>query len=495
MEDKTISILIVDDDPNVRKTFGNILKLKGYEVDGAGSGAEALILAKQKFFNIAVIDMKLPDVSGFDVLKEIRAINAETVPLMITAYASMDSAIEAMNRGAYSYVTKPVNMDEVLAVLSRALEKQRLSIENKRLQERFSIAADAAGIGVWDLDVPRDILVWDDWMYRLYGVKREGAAGAYAVSTNAIHPDDQTRVQEELQQALRGEKIFDPEFRVVWPDGDIRYLKASARVILDSAGAPVRMVGVNYDITEEKKAAEQTKELADMKSKFASMVSHELRSPLAIIKGAIDLISDGLAGDVSEKQKYFLEAAKENSDRLRRLINNVLDFQKMGAGKMVFNIRGNDLNEVVTEVRKGAVFLSKGKELEFSVQLDEALPPIRFDRDKIIQVLINLVSNAVKYTEKGSVTLSTQRENNVAHVRVQDTGPGVKSEDLSRLFQPFEQLDGGRGKEKGGTGLGLAISKEIIFAHHGKIWAESEVGRGTTIHFILPIIERRVPPR
>ena len=128
-----VNILIVDDESGARKTFGNILKAKGYDVDSAGTGQEAISKIREKFFNIVFLDIRLPDISGLEVLKSISEINEDTVAIMVTAYASIDSSIEAMNEAAYSYITKPVNMDQVMQVIHGALEKQRLSMDNKRL--------------------------------------------------------------------------------------------------------------------------------------------------------------------------------------------------------------------------------------------------------------------------------------------------------------------------------------------------------------------------
>jgi PAS domain S-box-containing protein len=249
------------------------------------------------------------------------------------------------------------------------------------------------------------------------------------------------------------------------------------------------------DITErkrkEKEIEEELMETMKMKSDFTSMVSHELRSPLGVIKEGINLILEGLAGDINDEQKDLLGTAKRNTDRLGRLINNVLDFQKITSGKICFDIRENDINEIVLEVNKAMSLLAKEKGLDLAVDIDDSIPKIGFDRDKIIQVLINLVSNAIKYTEKGNITISTKLEGNTVHVIVRDTGTGIKAEDMQKLFQAFGQLDGTRDKKSGGTGLGLVISKEIILAHKGKIWAESKAGKGSSFHFILPIKERR----
>lgn len=218
------------------------------------------------------------------------------------------------------------------------------------------------------------------------------------------------------------------------------------------------------------------------------MVSHELRSPLATIKGALGIVLEGLIGGINEEQRDVLDTAKKNIDRLGRLINNVLDFQKLDAGKMEFDIRENDLNEAVAEVYKSmAVLLVKKSGMDFRLELEEGLPKVKFDRDRVVQVLMNLVNNAIFFTTAGSIVLGVRRETGCLHVSVRDTGPGIKAEDLGRIFQPFEQLESTGGKKKEGTGLGLAISKEIILAHHGKIWAESQEGLGTTFHFTIPL--------
>ena len=186
-----------------------------------------------------------------------------------------------------------------------------------------------------------------------------------------------------------------------------------------------------------------------------------------------------------------MDIAKRNVDRLNRLINEILDFQKLESGKMVFNMRENDMNEVVKEVRQAMLPLAEEKGLDFILRLDEHLPRVKFDKDRITQVLLNLVNNAIKFTDHGSIIIVTQQGDNFIQVTVQDTGAGIKEDDMSKLFQEFTQLETGIKKKTGGTGLGLVISLEIIEAHHGKIWPESTFGKGTIVHFTLPVKERR----
>jgi PAS domain S-box-containing protein len=301
----------------------------------------------------------------------------------------------------------------------------------------------------------------------------------------------QNKLREAVIKVARGEVVrFEATYLAA--DRSTHYIDFSIKPIKDAGGKVIFLIAEGRDITEKKqleeelKLADELKTTTEIKTKFTSMVSHELRSPLGSIKEGINLVLEGLAGNINDEQRDLLDTAKRNTDRLGRLINNVLDFQKMASGKMAFYIRENDINEAVLEVNKAMSLLAKDKSLDLAADVDDNIPKVRFDKDKIVGVLTNLVSNAIKYTEKGNITISTKQEDDTVHVIVQDTGMGIKAEDMEKLFCAFEQLDSTRDKRKGGTGLGLAISKEIILAHKGKIWAESEAGKGSAFHFTIP---------
>jgi signal transduction histidine kinase len=241
-----------------------------------------------------------------------------------------------------------------------------------------------------------------------------------------------------------------------------------------------------------KKAEEKTLEAARVKSEFTSMVSHELRTPLTVIKESIGIVYDGVSGPLNADQKDFLETAKRNVDRLGRLINDVLDYQKLEAQHVEFKMVEQDINKVIGEIGQGFVLPLKSKGLELKLDLKTDLPLLTFDTDKITQVIINLVNNAMKFTEKGAVTVSSEIiGNNAVKVSVTDQGIGIKKEDLGKLFQSFSQISTGKGRQTGGTGLGLAISKRIIESHKGQMQVESVYGQGSTFYFILPIKDNR----
>ncbi|MBN3039979.1 MAG: PAS domain S-box protein [Candidatus Omnitrophica bacterium] len=261
----------------------------------------------------------------------------------------------------------------------------------------------------------------------------------------------------------------------------------SLSLMKDKTGQTKYIICTARDITERKVVEEKIKEVAEMKSKLTSMVSHELRTPMAAIKTGISIVLDGLAGEINEEQRDILDTSRRNVDRLARLINDVLDFQKLESGKVEFNFLENNINEAVREVHKAMASVAAKKNLQLILELDESIAPAVFDRDKILQVLSNLVNNAIKFTKEGRIAITTRQLNNELRVEVADTGIGIKYEDLPRTFSSFEQIQRPAGGEEAGSGLGLAISKEIIEAHGGRIWVESELGIGSTFYFALPL--------
>ena len=211
---------------------------------------------------------------------------------------------------------------------------------------------------------------------------------------------------------------------------------------------------------------------------------------------AIDLVVKKMVGDINSEQEEVLGRAKSNVDRLKRLIDDILDLTKMESGKLHMNFMMNDLHQLIQSVAESQKDVAQSRGLSIKLELDNDVPKIPFDSDRLIQVLNNLLNNGIKFTKEGGITIRTHnksQENNVV-VSIQDTGKGIAEEDLPKLFQKFQQIESGHENEEGGTGLGLAICKEIIARHGGKIWAESKPGEGTTFNFILPIQERRIVP-
>lgn len=248
-----------------------------------------------------------------------------------------------------------------------------------------------------------------------------------------------------------------------------------------------------YDLMMRAELANQKlKAMYEVQRDFTSTVSHELRTPLASIKTAIDLVIKKTLGKINPEQEEVLGRAKKNVDRLKRLIDDILDLTKMESGKLKMNFMKNDIHQAVRDVAEAQKDFAQSRGLYIKLALDNHVPFISFDSDRIMQVLNNLVGNAIKFTKQGGITIKTTNkfEEEFILISVIDTGKGIAEENLTKLFHKFHQIESAAENEEGGTGLGLAISKEIINLHGGKIWVESKLDKGTTFQFTIPINER-----
>ena len=227
------------------------------------------------------------------------------------------------------------------------------------------------------------------------------------------------------------------------------------------------------------------------KSQFLANMSHELRTPLNAILGYTELMADGAYGEPSEKMLGILKRLEANGKHLLGLINDVLDLSKIEAGQLVLELSDYSVQDIAQTVRSTLEPLAADKKLGFKVEVAPQLPSGHGDGRRLTQVLINLVGNAIKFTDAGEVAIKAEANNGSFHVSVRDTGPGISAADQARLFQEFQQADNAITKKKGGTGLGLAISKRIIEMHGGRIWVELQPGQGSTFAFTLPVIVER----
>jgi signal transduction histidine kinase len=232
----------------------------------------------------------------------------------------------------------------------------------------------------------------------------------------------------------------------------------------------------------------QLEEASQHKSQFLANMSHELRTPLNAILGYTELMADGAYGEPSEKMLGILKRLEANGRHLLGLINDVLDLSKIEAGQLELELSDYSVQDIAQAVRSTLEPLAADKKLAFKVEMAAGLPSGHGDGRRLTQVLINLVGNAIKFTDAGEVAIKAEANNGLFYVSVRDTGPGISGGDQAKLFQEFQQADNAITKKKGGTGLGLAISKRIIEMHGGKIWVESQLGQGSTFAFTLPVV-------
>jgi len=260
----------------------------------------------------------------------------------------------------------------------------------------------------------------------------------------------------------------------------------------DQAAIAIENVRLFDEIQDKSR---QLAEASQHKSQFLANMSHELRTPLNAILGYAELMADGAYGEPSERMMAVLKRLESNGKHLLGLINDVLDLSKIEAGQLVLDLADYSLKQVADTVHSAIEPLAADKKLKFTTEVTPDLPQGRGDERRLTQVLLNLVGNAIKFTDDGEVAIKVSATNGNFHVAVHDTGPGISAADQTKLFQEFQQADNSMTKKKGGTGLGLAISKRIIEMHGGRIWIESSLGKGSTFAFTLPVhVAQQVEP-
>jgi len=379
-------------------------------------------------------------------------------------------------------------------------------------EERLQIASSAAAIGIWDWNIATDEMVWDEQMYRLHGLEGRKLERPFDSWRQMVHPDDAIPTEMLLQQALKGTAEFDVEFRIIWPDGSLHYLKADAMIFRDADGQPMRMVGVNYDVTASRTAeaelrrhrihleelvAERTNALSvavrqaqganRAKSTFLANMSHELRTPLNSVIGFSRLMAD--SKNMLPEEKRNLAIIHRSGQHLLTLINDILELSKIEAGRAVLQTEVVNLNDMLQEVLDMVSMRAGQTGVELVVDSVGLPSSARVDGTKLRQVLLNLMSNAVKFTAQGKVTLRVRGASRNGQCElafaVIDNGPGIAEEDQARIFEPFIQADGPGAKE--GTGLGLTISREFVQLMGGTLTLQSVLGGGATFSFTLAV--------
>ncbi len=373
-------VLIVDDEKTIRDfLFEALAQLGSFSVEVAENGEEALRKIAKENFDLVLTDMKMPKIDGLNLITEIAKFKPETLTVLLTGYGSVDSALEAMKRGASDYLTKPINLDELILRLRKVMEER----------QRFVSLKD-------------------------YAAELE-------------------RANEELRQ------------------------------------------------------------IDEMKSEFVSVASHELRTPLSAIKNAVQLILQGRTGQINENQEKFLSMAERNINRLTSILNNLLDLSRIESGKIEMKFEELQLRSSIEFILSSLKFQADGKGIRLHMEVPETLPSVYGDREKVEQILTNLVGNAIKFVpEGGEIVVSAKPSENEGNsgmvaISVSDSGIGIPEDQLERIFEKFHQVEDSLRRSVAGTGLGLAITKGLVEALHGRIWAESEIGKGSTFTFTLPV--------
>jgi PAS domain S-box-containing protein len=356
-----------------------------------------------------------------------------------------------------------------LDVTERRLAQERIEAYSKEWAETFDSMSDGVSIHT----PAYTIIDVNQALCQLLGKKKQEIIGKRCFEV--FHGKDSF---PEICPLAHLKNTLKKEYVEFFETNINRWLSVSVSPILNKKNELVKIVHVIRDITERK-------QLEQMKDDFVSTVSHELRTPLAIMKEGIAQVVEGMHGDVNAKQKKFLGLSLGGIDRLTRIVTNLLDISKIEAGKVQLRLEKVDIVSLARGVGAGFAPAFKGKGIELRYNFAKEKVELYIDKEKIIEVFTNLISNALKFTERGYVEICVSEDIDIVECSVTDTGIGLSEEFLPRVFSKFEQFGKDIGHAERGAGLGLSICKGIIELHKGKIWIESKLGQGTKVSFLL----------
>ena len=414
------------------------------------------------------------------------AVAAVLASVLAAPLRRLSRASQELAEGTLSQEVPDSRLEE-LGALARSFND--MAAQLRRSSERVQLAIKAARLGVWDWDVGTDRLLWDDSMYRLYGIRKDQFRGAYDAWSSLLVADDLARATGDVEAALRGEREFHSDFRVRWSDGSIHHIRGVAQTIRGDDGRPLRMVGVNWDVTDELRI-QQAEAANRAKSAFLANMSHEIRTPMNVILGYAQLLK--LDGTLSESQRHKLEAIHASGSHLLTVINDVLEMSRIEAGRSTLLIVRFDLRALLRELEVMFAGLIDRERVALSIDVAGDVPDVvEGDAGKVRQVLINLLSNASKFTADGAIRVHASCHAVAADrvrvsIAVADTGPGIAPDDLPRIFNAFDQLDAGA--RVGGSGLGLTISRSFAQLMRGDLTVTSEPGQGSTFRFAFEAV-------
>ncbi|MDT0594706.1 PAS domain-containing sensor histidine kinase [Glaciecola petra] len=385
----------------------------------------------------------------------------------------------------------------------------------RTLERRIILSLEAAKIGVWDYDFEQDNLVWDKRLLEIFDKQPEQFNSSFEDWRSAVHPDDIEVAEKAFFDSIESRDFFNHTFRIVTSSGEVKHVLGMASAVYDEQGNPVKATGVNLDLSESertkqalekaknqaqenanlaKKMADKAKSADTQKSVFLANMSHEIRTPISGILGLLDMLAENIenAGNKNDKQLKYIHMAKNTSQHLLKIISDILDFSKIEAGKIQIHNSPIALQKTLLDMIDSYTLQAKEKSLFLdyaSDGLDDSI--VIGDEVRLKQILYNLLSNALKFTQKGGITIRAKlrlEKDDIATFicSVVDTGKGIQTDKLDILFSPFEQVDAGSSKSSEGTGLGLAISNDLAMLMGGKISAYSEEGVGSTFTLHLP---------
>jgi PAS domain S-box-containing protein len=355
-------------------------------------------------------------------------------------------------------------------------------------QERLHVALSAGQMGTWLWRIPTDEQILDDSLRRLMGLPPGDEVRTLDGFLRAVHPDDRARTKAEFERCLREGGDFAVEFRVTWPDGSVHWLKDQGRVFPGPDGAPLFMAGAAMDITDRRAAEDALREADRRKDEFLAMLGHELRNPLAPLRGVVETFRrQKLEGDVAVRAFAMMD---RQVSHLTRLLDDLLDVSRITRGLVELRKEPVGLAEVVEQAVEMAAPAIDGRGHELTLALPRKPLRVEGDATRLMQVVFNLLNNAAKYTDpNGRIWLTVEREGDRAVVRVRDDGSGIPPDLLPKVFDVFTQGQRSLDRAQGGLGLGLTLVRRLVEMHGGTVEARSEgPGKGSEFTVRLPAL-------
>ena len=487
-------ILIADDEVRMRDSIKILLDDLGYLIHTAGSGREAVRMAGQGQYDLILLDLYLGDLTGYEVMDRVKVVSPESLIVMITGAASIKSAVQALRQGAYSYLSKPFEPEELLATVQNALTQKKLEADKQRVstalqasEKRFGHLVESLPVGVLILQDKRVVYQNPAAMDILGPLPAKNIAETF----DNLHPEDRPSVIKAYHKLLEGRpEVFEEEFRIFrdgGASGRIMYWLKGRANLFEYLGAPAMLVLV-LDVTRSKEIERMLLIRSKMHSlgRVAAGVAHEIRNPLTGINSFLFSLkglaeSDELdAGDL-ETLREISGNLQTASDKIERVIRRVLDFAKPGLP----SLERICLNEAIREAALLSSTILKKNGIELRLQLVDDLPACRADKQLLEQVVLNLIDNAAQVLGgldgKKVIEVKTFCVEDRIVLTVSDTGPGVPDELRADIFDPFFTT------RSNGSGIGLSLTHRIITDHGGAIMVDRSVLGGAEFRVVLPV--------
>lgn len=481
-------ILIVDDEKGLRVGTERLLTRKGYFVDTSENGKDALAKGITNDYDLVLIDLKMPDIDGLEVLRELKLRKPTTVCFIVTAYASYETAIEATRLGAFNYILKPFTPEELLHQIEKGYKQRVLLLEAEELRKDretnlLAIAHEKSRLNTIIESISSGVLL----------INREGKvvyfnrACLQKLQIDKLEIEDDVLDKLPIKIKLLVKKMFSDhlthksyttEVEII-PDGEL-IIDATCSPVPHPDGTFAGVVVVLKNITGLKK-------IEQLKSQFVSMVAHELKTPMAAVLGYLDILIDENMNIPMEKRREYLSRSEIRLKGSLELVNDLLDISRMETGVKEREISDVMLIEIVNQAFELQELEIVKKRIIIKKNIPNDLPLLRIDRAEASKIINNLISNAVKYNKpNGSITIVTFVKNNFIVIEIEDTGIGLRDIDKDKLFQQFFRAKNQHTRSISGTGLGLSIVKRLVEANHGKISVESEYEKGTKFTILFP---------